>query len=532
MPRPRTKGSVEWVGNDEAGHWRARITVAPRTREWVDLPPTITRAQEPKARARAVEMERLALVATRKAPRETSRTAAAKAAPAAPAETFTLWSERWFASRAARGLKSISSDESRFTTWVLARLGEMAPAAITREHVEGWVEWIDAEVQAGHLSWKTAQNAWGLLSRAMTEAAAGKVKALRCRRDNPCLGVEPPERGTRKSKVYLYPSEFLALVSCELLPLAQRRAYAVTVYLYPRAGEVEALEWESLDLEHAVAHVHQAVDPDTRKVTSTKGRASRRFEVEPELVPLLVAMRAERPKDRLVFDPWPLHRDRAGQLRDALRTAGVTRAELYADDATRKAITFHDLRATGTTWAAIRGDDPLKIMHRAGHRDLATTTLYVREAENVRRGFGQVFPPLPAALGLSQGLSHGTNDRREVPDQKAVARFGERDSNPGADLPPRARPAERHPARPTEVPVEGGARTPSADHGTNGGTNTCSRRDVLEGDLQRAVAELSAAGDLDAAQVALDALRRLRQLGAELEAPVVDLTAVRAARGR
>ena len=108
----------------------------------------------------------------------------------------------------------------------------------------------------------------------------------------------------------------------------------------------------------------------------------------------------------------------------------------------------------------------------------------------------------------------------------------EQAANPGADLPPRARPAERHPARPTEVPVEGGARTPSADHGTNGGTNTCSRRDVLEGDLQRAVAELSAAGDLDAAQVALDALRRLRQLGAELEAPVVDLTAVRAARGR
>ena len=43
---------------------------------------------------------------------------------------------------------------------------------------------------------------------------------------------------------------------------------------------------------------------------------------------------------------------------------------------------------------AIRGDDPLKIMQRAGHEDFATTQGYIREAEAVRAGFGDVFPPL------------------------------------------------------------------------------------------------------------------------------------------
>lgn len=39
----------------------------------------------------------------------------------------------------------------------------------------------------------------------------------------------------------------------------------------------------------------------------------------------------------------------ARSLRAALRRAGVRRPELFANDQTRKWITFHDLRATGIT---------------------------------------------------------------------------------------------------------------------------------------------------------------------------------------
>src|SRR5580692_2314585 len=67
-------------------------------------------------------------------------------------------------------------------------------------------------------------------------------------------------------------------------------------------------------------------------------------------------------------------------------------------DATRKAVTFHDLRATGITWCAVRGDDPLKIKQRAGHAGFGTTEGYIREAENLHDGFGEVFPALPESL--------------------------------------------------------------------------------------------------------------------------------------
>ena len=37
-------------------------------------------------------------------------------------------------------------------------------------------------------------------------------------------------------------------------------------------------------------------------------------------------------------------------------------------------------------------------MMRAGHADFQTTQIYLREAENLRDGFGRVFSPLPADL--------------------------------------------------------------------------------------------------------------------------------------
>jgi hypothetical protein len=35
---------------------------------------------------------------------------------------------------------------------------------------------------------------------------------------------------------------------------------------------------------------------------------------------------------------------------------------------------------------------------RAGHKSFSTTEGYIREAENLRDGFGEVFPPLPPSL--------------------------------------------------------------------------------------------------------------------------------------
>lgn len=159
---------------------------------------------------------------------------------------------------------------------------------------------------------------------------------------------------------------------------------------------LEALTWDDIDLKRGIVHIHRALDrAESGATKTTKTGVTRRFVIEAALMPLLWAMYAETDgKGRLVRERSELARD----FRTYLERVGVTRAELYADDETRKHITFHDLRATGLTWMAVRGDEPLKIMQRAGHTDFRTTQLYVREAEAVREGFGTVFPSLPESL--------------------------------------------------------------------------------------------------------------------------------------
>jgi len=78
--------------------------------------------------------------------------------------------------------------------------------------------------------------------------------------------------------------------------------------------------------------------------------------------------------------------------------AGRLGAVVLAAGDTAKRLTWHDLRATGITWMAARGDDPLRIKQHAGHSTFSTTEQYIRTAEAIRDGFGDVFPELPACL--------------------------------------------------------------------------------------------------------------------------------------
>src|SRR5690606_4057642 len=128
---------------------------------------------------------------------------------------------------------------------------------------------------------------------------------------------------------------------------------AIAVYTYLRAGELRVLRWEDVDLEHAVIHVHRAFDRTTGGVKSTKGRRARPVPIEPELLPLLHAMRAEAGGVGLVIE-LPSERDLARGLRRYLTKAQVLRSSLHDGAETKRRIVFHDLRGTGVTWMAVR----------------------------------------------------------------------------------------------------------------------------------------------------------------------------------
>ncbi len=337
-------------------------------------------------------------------------------------ETVSEWFDRWIANREKK-LSSTRNDRSRFDNHIDPVIGKLPMRSVSRSDLERLVRALDEKVQRNELSWKTAVNVWAVASKMFSDAKTTKIVELRVRPDdNPASDVEGPDRGIARAKAYLYPSEFLQLVGCEQVPRRWRHMFAVCTYLYVRRGELAALKVGDVDLAHNVVHVHSAEGENTSKAKrdrgATKTGITRRIPIEPTLQPLLAYLCHGRAKQEFLMDlPW--EDQLAKGLRMYLQKAGVDREELFADDETRKPITFHDLRATGITWAAVRGDDDLKIRQRAGHTDFTTTQRYIREAENLRDiDFGEVFPKLPESLTAtisSVKTSPGNFQRGYVP---------------------------------------------------------------------------------------------------------------------
>lgn len=318
--------------------------------------------------------------------------------PAPEGETVEAYAGRWLAEREAKGLRSVVSDRGRLRTHLYPALGARPVAAVTRDELETLRDDLDELVRDGRMAWKTALNTWGIIRKLFAEAAGAKKRELRVRPDDPAQGVQPPDRGRARARTHLYPSELAAVLTTPRVELRLRRLFALAVYSYARIGELAALTAADVDLVHGVLDVHKAIDGKTGKVHAPKTPAGARLvPIEPALRPLLEQLVTEAGGGRLLA--WvPAQREAAKMLRRALQEAGVRREALFADDAHRAPVTFHDLRATGITWCAVRGDEVLRLQQRAGHEDVATTQGYVREAENLRAHYGAVFAPLPPVL--------------------------------------------------------------------------------------------------------------------------------------
>ena len=310
-------------------------------------------------------------------------------------ETVNEYFDRWIDVRDRKGLRSARNDRGRYGKWIAPHIGTRPITSVGNADLKDLVRSLDEGVARGGMSWKTAISAWGVCTKMFDDACRSKLAEFCVRVDNPAKSVRGPDRGADREGPYLYPVEFLKLASCEGVPLHWRQIYALAIYLHVRGGELAALDWASVNLDLGYVHVHQALNTDTGKIKSTKTGHNRRVAIEPTLLPMLRAMRHEADGEGLVVE-MPSGCEWASSLRRHLRLAGCTREALYSDDETRRQIVFHDLRHTGITWRAIRGDDAKKIQRGAGHSEAAMTDRYINEAQIFDRvSFGEVFPPLP-----------------------------------------------------------------------------------------------------------------------------------------
>jgi integrase len=359
-------------------------------------------------------------------------------------ESVLAWADRWHDMRLARHMvEDDTTDRSLIRNHLEPVIGRLPMRLVTRSHIEAIVERLDRLVVEGDLSWKSAANAWAVVRAMFRDAVNSKEKGLRVRADDPTSGVEPPERGEKRATTILYPSEYLQLTTAPAIWQAEgagrmraammnrrkaarrwMRLFTIAIYLQMRAGEIRAMQWEGIDLEHRVIEIHKAARPKTRGkvLKEPKKGSTRTFEIPVEAVPLLAAMRDEAKLAQGVDRPTgpiiavPPEETLAAQLREYLHLAKCTRESLFADDTERKRLTFHDLRATGITWRIMRGDAHNLVQGAAGHKSFSTTEGYIRTTNLRGQGVGEPFPPIPGiVLGTSNEGKKSDTARGKAP---------------------------------------------------------------------------------------------------------------------
>ncbi len=169
----------------------------------------------------------------------------------------------------AKGAEAARLARSRVRDHVLAILGALDVRTFDRDDVERLRDALDEKIATNDknkkLAWKTVASVWTLVTSMCADMMSAKKREFRVRDDNPCRDVKPPERGARKAKQYLYPSEFLKFVSCEDIPPRWRRAVTLAIYTYTRDAELSCTSARTRATRPRISAAARGQPPSARR---------------------------------------------------------------------------------------------------------------------------------------------------------------------------------------------------------------------------------------------------------------------------
>ncbi|NUP13838.1 MAG: tyrosine-type recombinase/integrase, partial [Polyangiaceae bacterium] len=417
----RRLGSVKW----EKDHYVIRVTIARKKKSQpIHLPKGVSEE------AAWEEAATLTLAARRGELRSVSG--------ATRRDTVFMWFSKWFDQRKAAGIAGVDKERGRVMKWIKP-IAKLRMVDVQKKDLEKLVAGLDAAATAHAaaekrgerpkldtmLSWKSAVNVWSLVKKGFADAVNAKREEMRCLSEDPAKDVRGPDHGDSKLRTIMSPARFLAFVAAHDVPIAWRRALTLAIYTQARQSELRGVRGRDIHVDELYMELHETLDAEG-VADSTKTGQGRRIAIEPALVPLLKAMKVA-PNQRAFELPDDRHMARG--MRRWLSKLGLDDGDL-SRSATRAALTWHDLRGTGCTWRAIRGDNPFEIQAGAGHERFSTTERYIRIAGALKAGFKNVFPKLPPELvGPASGTGlepDGTRGRRTIGrDRRPRQRVGE-----------------------------------------------------------------------------------------------------------
>ncbi|MDP9346375.1 MAG: site-specific integrase [Actinomycetota bacterium] len=304
------------------------------------------------------------------------------ATPVEHARTLEAAADAWLTHLEATGTKasSVRAYRAALDKWFLPTLKTRSLDRIAEADVEHAMR----QMRAAGLADKTVRNYVGVL-RALFNYAADKRR--RWTRRNPVTDVELPKIPTYTEIRYLTPTEVWALVDAARpgeFETLDRAMYLTAAMTGLRIGELQALDWRSVDFVHARIRVRRTWDRKAKTFTTPKSRRSERSVPMPDVVAgALERLFKTHQPDAVEPEPESLvfghpvtgealgHRLMYERLRATLKAAGLD-----------EAFGFHSLRHSYGTALAAQGVPMRTLQEWMGHKDIQTTQRYADYCPN------------------------------------------------------------------------------------------------------------------------------------------------------
>ena len=293
--------------------------------------------------------------------------------------------------------KSYTDDASRFKR-LFPSIGSIRLAQFTLEDAETAMGTIPSEYSPS-----TRRQYAQLICRVLSMAAY------------PCklIPSSPIPKGfkpkaTRKlAKSYLRPKEDARLISCPDIPLERRLLWAFLAREGMRISEALSLSWSNIDFEDGIVVLDENKTNEPRAWALNRG-----------VYAALILMRGAAKGSERVFRDVPTRRY-ALVFREDLKTAGITRAELFAGSESRLAIRVHDLWGTFVTLSLANGESETWVQSRTGHTSSQMLNRYRRDARTAEEvKLGELAPmheaiPELRQLAIAQRQNESQNESQK-----------------------------------------------------------------------------------------------------------------------
>jgi integrase len=144
--------------------------------------------------------------------------------------------------------KTVRGYEQAFEAWINPELGHIPVAALRRDQVQRWVDWLHSQ-----RSGATVRNTWAALA-ALYRWLLPRNHELA----DPTDGIERPAPARIRER-YAEPEEARELLAA--LPLRLAVPYSLAFYAGLRHAEIRALPVDMIDLDEGFIRVRYALDP-------------------------------------------------------------------------------------------------------------------------------------------------------------------------------------------------------------------------------------------------------------------------------